>query len=536
MAAWLLAAALGTLGFAAPPAPTAPILFQHPTVNATQIVFAYGGSLWSLPRQGGAAVRLTAGLQASQPILSPDGAWVAFTGDSGGNLDVYVMPVAGGQPRRLTWHPGPDEAVGWTPDSQAVLFRSMRSSVDYYNRLYTVPLAGGFPTALPLPYATQGSYSPNGRRLAYVPFRNHAGREAWKHYRGGLEPRIRLAVLRTSATRSLPRDDSNDLDPMWIGRAIYFLSDRTPDHRDDGHFRLYRYSLRNGATRAISPDDGHDILAASAGDLNGRAAIVYTEIGKLFLLTVRTGKVRRVRVALRGDFPAAQPHFATVARALRNPSISPHGVRVAFQARGDILTVPVKHGDPANLTHTPGVMERYPAWSPDGRWIAYYSDASGEYQLKISPQTGLGPVKTIPLGPQPDYYYNPLWSPNSQYIAFSDIAQQLWIVEVKTGKLTRVATGYYDQGGPAFVPAWSPDSRWLAYTNVLPNYLHAIFVYSLAGGASHQITNGASDASNACFDASGKYLYFLASTNPNPGALVIAMSSYAYPTVSNVYA
>lgn len=538
---WLAAAAsvaaLGILGWAAPPPAAPPILFQHPTVSATQIVFAYAGSLWSVPRPGGAAVRLTAGARtASQPVISPDGQWIAFTGNDHGNLDVYVMPAAGGQPRRLTWHPGPDEAVGWTPDSRAILFRSMRSSVDFYYRLYTVPLAGGLPVALPLPYATQGSYAPNGRSIAYVPFRNHAGREAWKHYRGGMIPRIRIALLSTSQTRGLPRDASSNQDPMWVGDAVYFLSDRTANQQDDGHFRLYRYSLRSGQTRAISPDDGHDILAASAGDLSGRPAIVYTEMGQLFLLDVRSGHMHRVAVAMHADFPAAQPHFASVARALRHPALSPNGVRAAFQARGDILTVPVKYGNPQNITHTPGVMERYPAWSPDGRWIAYYSDASGLYQLDLSPQDGIGKTRTIPLGAHPDYYYTPVWSPDSQYIAFSDITQTLWIASVKTGQLTQVAVSYYDHGGPGFDPAWSPDSRWLTYTNFLPNYLHAIYVYSLADHAAHAVTAGASDASHSRFDPSGEYLYFLASTNPNPGAVVIALSSYARPTVASVYA
>ncbi|MGH9491405.1 MAG: S41 family peptidase, partial [Terriglobales bacterium] len=533
LAASLVTAAVGVWAAAAPP----PILFQHPTLNATQIVFAYAGSLWTVPRQGGEAVRLTAGSRVdSEPVLSPNGQWIAFTGDDQGNLDVYVMPAAGGQPRRLTWHPGPDEAVGWTPDSREVLFRSMRSSVDYYYRLYTVPLAGGMPVALPLPYANQGSYSPSGRRIAYVPFRNHPQREAWKHYRGGMIPRIRLAVLSTSATQGLPRDDSNNQDPMWVGGAIYFLSDRTADHHDNGHFRLYRYDLRTGQTRAVSPADGHDILFASAGDLAGRPAIVYTEMGKLFLLDVRSGRIRRSAVTLRGDFPAAQPHYAAVAHALANPAISPRGVRVAFQARGDILTVPVKYGTAQDITNTPGVMERYPAWSPDGRWIAYYSDAAGLYQLDIAPQDGIGKVRAIPLGTEPDFYYTPVWSPDSRHIAFSDITQNLWIADVANGQLTQVATSYYDHGGPGFDPAWSPDSRWLTYTNLLPNYLQAVYVYSLADRASHAITSGASDAGNSRFDASGKYLYFLASTNPNPGAVVIAMSSYARPTVASAYA
>lgn len=528
-------ASLFLLAGAAAPAQrpaAAPILFAHPTINARQIVFAYAGSLWSVPRAGGEARRLTAGEQSdSQPIFSPNGQWLAYTGDDHGNLDVYIMPAAGGEAKRLTWHPGPDEAVGWTPDGQRVLFRSPRYSVDSYNRLFTISLSGGFPTPIPLPWATQGAYSPHGQQLAYVPFRNHAQWEAWKHYRGGMEPRIRIARLSNSTVASLPRGGGNNLDPMWAGRSIYFLSDRS-----GGHFRLYHYSLRSHRVRAVTPADGHDILNASAGALGtSRAAIVYCELGKLFRLDLHSGKIHPVPVKIAADFPLARPHFENVGRQLVNPGISPHGVRAVFQAHGDIVTIPLKHGNAQDITNTPGAAERYPAWSPDGKWIAYFSDAAGEYQLDISPQNGIGKIRHIALGAHPTYFYKPVWSPDNKKIAFSDITQRLWIADIATGKLTRVAKSWYDQDGPAFMPAWSGDSRWLTYTDVLPNYLHAVFVYSLATAKSHQITDGMSDAFESHFDPSGKYLYFLASTNPNPGALNISLSSYNQPTVMSVY-
>ncbi len=513
-------------------AQSAPILFQHPTINARQIVFAYAGSLWTVPRQGGVARRLTAGTEpASGPIFSPDGQWLAYTGDDHGNLDVYIMPGAGGEARRLTWHPGADMAVGWTPHGRRVLFRSPRYSVDNYNRLFTIPVQGGFPTPIPLPWATQGSYSPHGARLAYVPFRNHAQWEAWKHYRGGMEPRIRIARLSDSTVSSLPRGGGNNLDPMWVGHDIYFLSDR-----GGNHFRLYRYDLNSRRVTAVSPADGHDILYASAGAAgSGRAAIVYCELGRLFRLDLRSGRIHPVPVHIAADFPLARPHFENVSHELVNPGISPNGVRAVFQAHGDIVTVPLKHGDAQDITNTPGAAERYPAWSPNGQSIAYFSDASGEYQLCIAPQNGLGQVKKISLGKQPSYYYRPAWSPDGKKIAFSDITQRLWIADVATGKLTLVTKSYYDQDGPAFYFAWSGDSQWLTYTGVLPNYLHAIFVYSLAGAQSTQVTDGMSDALYSRFDPNGKYLYFLASTNPNPGALNISLSSYNQPTVMNVY-
>ncbi len=514
-------------------AQTGPILFQHPTVSATRIVFSYAGSLWSVSRKGGVAVRLTSGEgQDNWPVFSPNGQWLAFTRNDSGNLDVYVMPAEGGPARRLTWHPAPDITVGWTNDGRRVLFRSNRYSVDpLYFQLFTVSIHGGLPTPLPLPWATQGSYSPHGQRLAYVPFRNHTLFETWKHYRGGMEARIRIALLRNSSVVTLPRGNSNNMDPMWVGHAIYFLSDRT-----GGHFRLYRYRLASKSVQPVSPDDGHDILSASAGALDtSRPAIVYAEMGKLFLLDVKSGKIRRVHVTLRADFPSAQPHWDNVAHALVHPGISPHGVRAVFQAHCDILTVPAKHGNAQDITRTTGACERYPAWSPDGKWIAYFSDASGQYQLYISPQNGIGPIHKIPLGSHPTYFYHPVWSPNSRYIALNDIAQHLWIVNVKTNQLTLVATRYYDESGRPFYAAWSADSRWLAYTNILPNEIHAIFVYSLASGKSTQITDGMSDAEIPRFDPSGKYLYFLASTNPDTGGEVGDLSAIDHPTVYSPY-
>jgi tricorn protease len=530
---WLILSACLLLGFGPLQAQAPPILFQHPTVNATRIVFAYAGSLWSVDRKGGVAQRLTAGTREdSRPVFSPDGSLLAFTGNNNGNLDVYVMPADGGKTRRLTWHPSPDISVGWTNDGKAVLFRSTRYSVDaLYNRLFTMPLTGGLPTALPLPWATQGSYSPHGARLAYVPFRNHTRFETWKHYRGGMEPRIRIALLSDSTVTTVPRGNGANMDPMWIGNSIYFLSDRT-----GGHFRLYRYELGSKTVQAVSPDDGHDILSATAGALDtSHPAIVYAEMGKLFLFDVKSGKVRQVSVTLRADFPDARPHWDTVGEELTNPGISPHGVRAVFQAHCDILTVPSKYGDSQDITRTTGACERYPVWSPDGKSIAYFSDASGEYELYISPQDGIGPIHKIPLGEHPTYFYHPVWSPNSQYIAFNDIAQNLWIVDVKTGKMTLVATRYYDESGEPFFPGWSADSQWLSYTNVLPNDLHAIFVYSLASGQSTQITDGMSDAETSRFDPSGKYLYFLASTNPNTSGEVGELSAIDHPTVYSAY-
>jgi tricorn protease len=510
-----------------------PILFQNPTVNATQIVFAYAGNLWTVPSKGGVAERLTAAAREdNDPIFSPDGTMLAFTGDDQGNANVYLMLSEGGMAKRLTWYPGDDISVGWTNDGKSVLFSSTRFSIDpLYTQLFTVPVTGGFPTALPLPWAIEGSYSPDGKQLVYVPFENHPLFEAWKHYRGGMESRIRIAQLSDSSVESMPRGEGNNQNPMWIGKDIYFLSDRT-----GGNFRLYRYQPGSNTVEAVSPNDGQDILSASAGALDTpHPEIVYTELGKLFLLDVKSGRVREVPVTVHADFPAAHPHWDTVGKELMNAGISPHGVRAVFQAHCDILTVPTKHGDAQDITSTPGACERNPAWSPDGKSISYFSDASGEYELYISPQDGIGTVQKISLGEHPSYYRDPVWSPDSSKIAYSDLAQRLWIVDGATGKRTLVATGYYDSDGAGFDPAWSADSKWLTYTAELPSYISAVFVYSVPSGQATQITDGTSDAELSRFDPSGKYLYFLASTNPNPGADVGELSAINQPTVYSGY-
>jgi tricorn protease len=521
-------------GFTSAKAQTSPILFEHPTVNANQIVFAYAGSLWSVSRAGGDAYRLTAGAnQDSAPVLSPNGKLIAFTSDHDGSQEIYVMPAEGGPATQLTWHPGPNVTVGWTNDSKQVLFRSSRASVDpLYFRLFTVPVTGGLPAAIPLPYATQASYSPNAAELAYVPFRNHPWFEAWKHYRGGMIPRIRIVQLSNSrVTATIPRDGASNKNPIWIGNAVYFLSDRT-----GGNYRLYRYDLSTKAIKAVSPDDGHDILSATAGALNtSHPAIVYTEMGKLFLLDVKSGHIHQIDVTIHADFPESHPRWESVSKHLTNPDISPHGVRAVFQAHCDILTVPTKYGDAQNITNTTGACERYPAWSPDGTKIAYFSDASGQYELYISPQNGIGTTQKISLGDHPSFYFNPAWSPDGKYISFNDVAGHLWILNVKTSKMTLVATSYYVNARNDFQPAWSADSQWITYTAILPNHLFAVYVYSLTSGKSTRITPPGSDAQNSEFDPSGKYLYFFASTNPNPAIRAGELSAINEPTVYTPY-
>ena len=349
---------------AAPKSPSdPPLLMQKPTMNKTHIVFGYADDLWIVPRAGGEARRLTDGPGVeTDPVFSPDGKTVAFTGQYDGNEDVYTVPAEGGEPKRLTYHPGPDQAVGWTPDGKKVLIRSSRDSHARYTRLFTVGLDGGLPEPLPLPMADSGSYSADGKSIAYVPFINHprspGANVAWKKYHGGKQPKIYLADLSDSSVVALPHKDSNDTHPMVLAGRIYFLSDR------EGPVTLFEYDPAGKEVRRLFENKGFDIRSASAGP----DAIVYERPGALYIHDTKTNASKKVPVSIKADMPSLRPRFASVAASVQSAGLSPTGTRAVFEARGEIYTVPARKGDVRNLTHTPGVAERDPAWSP-GRQI-----------------------------------------------------------------------------------------------------------------------------------------------------------------------
>jgi tricorn protease len=504
-------------------ADSGPLLLQTPTLSKTQIAFAYGGDIWIVSREGGDAQRLVTGLGTlSGPIFSPDGTMLAYTGNYEGNDDVYVVPSTGGEPRRLTFHPGADEAVGWTPDGKSVLFSSPRLSYSDPDRLFTVPVEGGFPTPLPLPMAEDGYYSPDWTHIAYSPL--FQWEPNWKHYRGGQTTPIWIANLADSSIVKIPRENSNDRNPMWIGDKVYFLSDRS------GPASLFEYDLKSQDVKQLIKNQGFDIKHASAGP----GAIVYEQFGAIFLYDLHSGKTKRVNITVKGDMPQVRPHFEKVEKQIRDQSaqISPTGARAVFEAHGEIFTVPAEKGDIRNITNSPAVADRDPAWSPDGKSIAYFSDESGEYALHISPQSGLGPVTKIDLGKPPSFFYSPTWSPDSKKITYSDKRLNIWYVDLEKKTPVHVDTDLY--AGPSFSTVWSPDSKWLAYAKQLDNHMHAIFVYSLETGKVTQITDGMSDTASPDFDKNGKYLYFTASTDVG---LVAGgdMSAINRPVTGSVY-
>ena len=519
-AAGLFVLVTGSLGLAGGPPP---LLLQHPTLSATQIAFVYAGDLWTVPREGGVAQRLTAGIgTVSRPAFSWDGGEIAFTGDYNGNSDVYIIPASGGAPRRLTYHPAPDLVMGWTRDGKQVLFASMRSSYESFNRLFTISRDGGFPVELPLPIAAEGSYSPDGSQLAYVPL-DHAF-EIWKRYRGGRTSPIWIAQLSDSSVTKIPRDNSNDFSPLWVDDRIFFLSDRM------GPISLFSYDTRSKRVTQALENHGLDFKSASAGP----GAIVIEQFGAIYLYDLKSGKAHKVDIQVTGDLPELRPHYLNVASRIENADISPTGQRAVFEARGEILTVPAEKGDIRNLTSTPGTDERSPAWSPIGARIAYFSDESGEYALYIKDQNGLGEAQKIDLGSPGSFFYFPTWSPDGKKIAYTDKRLNLWYVDLEKKTPVRVFHDRFTGPQQIFRAAWSPDSKWLVYTQQELSHMRSVFLYSLETGESRRVTDGMSDSFSPVFDKSGKYLYFLASTDAGP-TLDDSMLSMNRPVTSSVY-
>ena len=516
-------AAAAVAAAAAPP----PLIFQQPTLSHDAIVFVFAGDLWRVPRGGGEAVRLTThpGKERS-PAFSPAGTQIAFTAEYDGNADVYVMPATGGVPVRLTAHPGIDEVVGWTPDGKNVLFTSGRAVPTDGTRLYTVPATGGPATEIPLPIASEGSYSPDGKRLAYVP--TLQWQRAWKRYRGGQTRRIWLADLADSAVTPLPHGVASEFNPLWVGDTVYFLSDQA------GPVTLYAYEVGTKQTRRCFENTGLDIKSASAGP----GAIVFAQFDAIRLYDPASGQVTTVDVRLTGDWTEVRPGFQKVeAKNLSHGRLSPTGQRAVFETRGEILTVPAEKGDARNLTQTPGVAERDAAWSPDGKWIAYFSDEAGEYALHLRSPGGLGEVRKLALGQAPSFYYSPVWSPDSKRLAYADKRGKFWILELAGGTNTLVDTqplaAGFEPDGSNF--SWSPDSRRLAYGRLLTNRFTGIFIYSVETGVSHLVTDGLSDAAYPQFADSGRYLYFTASTDSGPANGWGDLSAMNRPVTRSVY-
>jgi tricorn protease len=512
-------------------------LFQTPALSRELIAFGYAGDLWTVPRNGGRAMRLTNGMGLeSAPIFSPDGTTIAFTGEYDGNTDVFTVPAAGGVPYRVTYHPAPDVAVAWTPDGKRILFRSTRESASRYTQLFSVPAAGGEVARVPLPTAYQGQLSPDGSQIAYSPLPPAFGFDytafvSWGNYRGGRASTIWLTSLPSLDSVQIPHERASDFFPVYSGRQIYFLSGRA------GPIGIFRYDPGSSRVSEALHNDGPDIRSL-AGE---GSTLIYDQLGEIHLYDTASGQDHQVPIEIEADLPEVRHTIKSVAGEIDHVAISPSGIRAAMEAHGEILSVPVKPGPVRNITSTPGVMERSPAWSPDGQSIAYFSDESGSYALHVASQMGVSQpgsaVKKFPLAAEPAYYFAPKWSPDSKRIAFHDNRLNIYVLDTVSGKLSIVDKNVYGGfSGVSYDLAWSPDSKWIAYPRSLADHLHALFLYSVESGKSTQVTDPMADSRLPAFDRNGKYLYFTASTNSGATSDGLDMTSDLYEVRSNIYA
>ncbi len=472
-------------------------LMRMPDIQGDRIVFVYAGDLWVLPRAGGVAQRLTTheGLELL-PKLSPDGATVAFTGDYDGNTDAFTIPVTGGEPRRLTFHPGIDQVAEWYPDGKSVLFRSARASnVPRYDRFFRIPAAGGFEQLLPLPTAGYASLSADANLIAFVS--PSYDRRTWKRYRGGNAPNLWVYDFQANRSQNITADWAGpDEWPMFHGRTVYYCSDRNGKTAN-----LWAYDLDKKTHRQVTTFADYDVRWPSVGT----DAIVFENGGWLHVLDLPSEKLTKLSVQVPDDKPGTRPSYRAVADWMHGMDLSPSAKRAVIEARGELFSVPAEKGDVRALTNTPGARERDPVWSPDGKWIAFLSDASGEYQAHVIAADGKSAARQVTREPA-TFRYALVWSPDSKKLAFSDKTGRLHWCDVATAKVASVDKS---EQGEIRQYGWSPDSRWIAYTKPTAAGFGVIWLHSLANGRSTSVTDGMSDDFSPSFDPEGRYLYFV---------------------------
>lgn len=496
-------------------------LLRSPDIHGNRIVFTYAGNLWTVDATGGTAVQLTTheGIETGARF-SPSGDRIAFTAQYDGNKDVYVMPAIGGEPQRITWHPGNDQLVSWTVDGKSLVFSSNRENATRQLKLYTIAVGGTLAEALPLPQGSAGEFSPDGKRFAYNPLPASVFR-AWRRYRGGSAPYIWIFDTKTREVIEVPRENSNDVYPYWMGNTVVFLSDR------DRVMNLYRYAP--GATvEQLTNYTGADIKSYGTDGTR----LVFEREGKLHVMAAPESEIKTIRVDIPDERLNLRPRFVDASKLIFSADISPTGKRAVFGARGEIVTVPAEKGDIRNITGTPGVMERRPAWSPDGRWIACFGEKEGEYAIFLHDQKGTDEPQVFAI-PEPSFFYELSWAPDSRHLAFNDIKANLYTLDTADGKITLVDTDSQFLQVPS--PSWSPDSNWLAYRLSGENGFGRIKLYNTKTGKHAFVTDGMSEADNPVFSPDGKYLFFTASTNLAQDTAWLDMSQYPNHPTNHIY-
>ena len=511
LAAALVVASISiSLSFGEGMASDARPLMRFPDVHGNTIVFVYGEDIWSVSDDGGVAMRLTIHDGAEQfPKFSPDGNLIAFTGEYDGNADVYVMNVHGGDITRVTYNPVYDEVVGWHPTKNKILFSSSRRSFNRFYRLFLIAPDGTGLEELIMHEAVQGSFSPDGKKIAY----NKISREnrTWKRYRGGTAQEIYLFDFEKNRDSKLTDFDGTDRIPMWIGDKIYFSSDR------DRVLNIYSYDTGTGEVEQITNHKEYDVRRPSMGG----ERIVYELGGSLWLLDVSSKETQELAVEIRTDAPEMRPYIKEVDDYITGCDISPSGKRVVIEARGELFTVPKKDGPARNLTQTSGARDKDPAWSPDGKFIAYLSDEAGEYDIYLADP--MGTKEPVRLTKFKDGYRHTLrWSPDSKYIAFADQTLHCYYIDVDSKKITEVDRAYYENVDvaldlkPIYDFTWSPDSRYIAYSKMDEDLVYKVYIYSLDAGKARCVSNGLFNDFGPVFSKDGKHIFFISNRRFDP--------------------
>jgi tricorn protease len=499
-------------------------ILRSPTVSKDAIAFVHANDIWVVGRDGGDARRLTSAAGGeTNPHFSSDGRFIAFTAQYAGNTDIYIVPSKGGQPKRLTWHPGRDTAMGWTPDGKKVLFQSGREGHPTAgSKFFTVPAEGGFPQALPIPRAYDGRISGDGGFIAYqeVGFWD----PEWRNYRGGQAQPISVVSLDDFRREIPPWEGERHMNPSWMDGVVYYISER------DFAANVWSWNPRTKEEKQLTFHADFDVKSLGSG----AGVVIYEQGGYLHELNPDTGTIRQLEIRVAADQNWVRPRWEDISAAqLRDARLSPTGKRALFEYRGDLFTVPAEKGSWRNITRSPGVADRHAVWSPDGMTIAWFNDEGGEYGLMVADQEGANPQR-IEI-PDPSFFFVPTWSPDGTHLAFTDTDYRVLVVELASGKVTHVDTDRYANPERSMNPVWSPDSRWVAYARRLDNQLRAVFAYNIRTGERHQLTDGMADSISPVWDASGKYLYFLASTNYGLNTGWLDMTSYDRPVTRALY-
>jgi len=489
-------------------------LLRFPDIHGDQVAFCYGGDLWRAPAEGGMAVRLTAHAgQELFPRFSPDGKWIAFTGQYDGDEQVYVMPATGGVPKQLTFYPaaGPlpprwgydHQVYGWTPDGKQVLFRSVRDANGgrVETALYTVRADGGLPVKLPMPTSGAGEFSPDAGKVVYSPlFRDF---RTWKRYEGGWAQDLFIFDLATNDAEKIAESKRTERDPMWIGDRIYFVSDR------DGTLNLFSYDPASSDVTQLTRSRTWDVRWPSS---DNQSRIVYELDGELQVFDVEAGRDRKISITVPDDGLNMRPSRYSAARNIEDYDLSPKGERALFVARGDIFTVPIEKGPTRNLTDSSNAHDRAASWSPDGKQIAFISDMTGEEQVYLIDQDGSGEPEQLTRNFE-GQLYTPHWSPDGERLAFADKDGKLYVLTLEGNKLDEVA---HETRGRLFDHAWSPNGGHLAFSLNDRNGLNALHIWSVEDGELRRVTGEYTDDYGPSWDPEGDYLFFISERSHAP--------------------